>query len=85
MLEAFSGVGLILGPLLGSAIYTWLGFKMSFIVMGLALLPLAFVIYFFLKNQTSPNGDEDDDFINASVNSNSDVKLNESFSGSQIS
>ena len=61
MLEAFSGVGLILGPLLGSAIYTWLGFKLSFLVMGLALLPLSFIIYLFLKRETSSGTSEDSD------------------------
>lgn len=61
MLEAFSGVGLILGPLLGSAIYTWLGFKLSFVAMGLALLPLSFVIYFFLKREISSETSGDDD------------------------
>jgi MFS family permease len=66
MLEAFSGVGLILGPLMGSAIYTWLGFKMSFIVMGVALLPLAFVIYCFLRSKTIKEDDADDDFFDAS-------------------
>ena len=44
MLEATSGVGLILGPIIGSSIYTAVGFKFTFIYLGIAMIPLALVI-----------------------------------------
>ena len=51
MLEAMSGIGLILGPISGSLIYTFLGFKLSFVILGLSLLPLAFLASFFLQRR----------------------------------
>ena len=44
MLEATSGIGLILGPIIGSSIYTAVGFKWTFVILGAILLPLAFTI-----------------------------------------
>ena len=44
MLEATSGIGLIIGPIIGSSIYTAVGFKWTFVLLGAILLPLAFLI-----------------------------------------
>ena len=44
MLEATASLGLILGPIIGSSIYTWLGFKGAFVLLGVALIPLAIVM-----------------------------------------
>ena len=44
MLEAMQGVGTILGPIIGSSIYTAVGFKLTFYYLGGALIPLAFII-----------------------------------------
>ena len=44
MLEATSGIGLILGPIIGSSIYTQVGFKGTFLILGAALVPLAIII-----------------------------------------
>ena len=44
MLEATSGVGLILGPIIGSSIYTAVGFKDTFRILGACLIPLGMII-----------------------------------------
>ena len=44
MLEATSGIGLILGPIIGSSIYTAVGFKWTFVILGAVLIPLAIMI-----------------------------------------
>ena len=44
MLEATSGIGLILGPIIGSSVYTAVGFKWTFVSLGAVLLPLGFMI-----------------------------------------
>ena len=44
MLEATASLGLILGPIIGSSIYTWLGFKGAFVLLGVALIPLAIIM-----------------------------------------
>ena len=48
MLEATSGIGMVLGPIIGSSIYTAVGFKWTFIILGTLLIPLAFMINFCL-------------------------------------
>ena len=44
MLEATASLGLILGPIVGSSIYTLLGFKGAFVTLGVALIPLAIIM-----------------------------------------
>ena len=51
MLEAVSGVGLILGPIIGSSIYTAVGFKYTFIYLGLGMIPLAPLITCCLQSR----------------------------------
>ena len=49
---------MILGPIIGSAVYTVLGFRMSFFVLGGMLLPVAFITYcFFVRRLKRPDGD----------------------------
>ena len=48
MLEAMSGIGLILGPIVGSSIYTAVGFKYTFFILGAACIPFAVLIYCLL-------------------------------------
>jgi len=62
LLEACSGIGMILGPIVGSAIYTGLGFKFSFYLLGASLVPIAFATYcFFLRRIKRA----DSDFVDA--------------------
>lgn len=50
MLEATSGIGLILGPIIGSSIYTQVGFKNTFRFLGAAMVPLGIILNcIFLK------------------------------------
>ena len=51
MLEAFGGIGLILGPIIGSAIYSWLGFRLSFFILGAVQLPIALIAYFYIAKR----------------------------------
>ncbi len=51
MLEAFGGIGLILGPIIGSAFYSGMGFKLSFFSLGLLQIPLAFGTYFYIAEK----------------------------------
>ena len=51
MLEATSGIGLIIGPIVGSSIYTAVGFKYTFIILGIVMLPLAFMINCCLRSK----------------------------------
>lgn len=44
MLEAMSGIGLIVGPILGSIVFTLVGFELTFLFLGLALLPVSFMV-----------------------------------------
>ena len=44
MLEAMSGIGLILGPILGSVVYTFVGFELTFLILGVCLIPISFMI-----------------------------------------
>lgn len=58
LLEACSGIGMILGPIVGSAVYTILGFRMSFFVLGGLLVPVAFLTYcFFIRRLKRQDGD----------------------------
>ena len=49
MLEAVGGTGLILGPIIGSSIYTAVGFKLTFIYLGVAMIPLAPIVTCILR------------------------------------
>lgn len=51
MLEAMSGIGLIIGPISGSIIYTYLGFKLSFVILGISMFPLAILAYCYLAGR----------------------------------
>ena len=44
LLEAMAGIGLIVGPIIGSSLYTFLGFKHTFFVYGAFELLLAIII-----------------------------------------
>ena len=58
LLEACSGIGMILGPIVGSAVYTILGFRMSFFALGGMLVPVAFLTYcFFIRRLKRQDGD----------------------------
>ena len=58
LLEACSGIGMILGPIVGSAVYTILGFRLSFFVLGGLLIPVAFLTYcFFIRRLKRQDGD----------------------------
>jgi MFS family permease len=48
-IEATMGVGLILGPLLGSLLYASFGFKMTFYIYGVGLCVFGLVIRFITK------------------------------------
>lgn len=44
LLEAMTGIGLIIGPIIGSSLYTVLGFKHTFFVYGGFEVILAIII-----------------------------------------
>jgi len=44
MLEAICGIGLIIGPVIGSMLYTAVGFKHAFFIYGGVLMMIGFVI-----------------------------------------
>ena len=46
LLEAMAGLGLIVGPIIGSALYSFLGFELTFFVYGGVEVLLAIVIRF---------------------------------------
>ena len=43
-IEAATGVGLIIGPIIGSTLYTFLGFDLTFYLYGLAILLFAIFV-----------------------------------------
>ncbi len=43
-IEAVTGVGLIIGPIIGSTLYTFLGFDLTFYLYGLAILLFAIFV-----------------------------------------
>jgi MFS family permease len=45
-IEVMTGLGIILGPLMGTPIYSYLGFMMCFGVIGFSMVVLAVVFYF---------------------------------------
>jgi len=62
LLEAFSGIGMILGPIVGSAVYTWFGFKLTFFVFGSTLVPIAILSACFFARRLSREIDIDDSY-----------------------
>ena len=68
-LEAMSGIGLILGPIMGSIVYTFAGFKLSFFIFGACLIPVTFAAYYYLarkqREQTAFTAVDSDDFQKA--------------------
>ena len=60
LLEAMTGLGFVVGPIIGSALYSAFGFKMTFIVYGGLKILLAIIIRISIpqRNQLSLPGDE---------------------------
>jgi len=60
--EALTGVGLIMGPIIGSALYSMLGYAHTFFIYGSFLVFLSFIV-----KLNFPEGDttetEDDDYL----------------------
>jgi len=51
MLEATSGLGLILGPIIGSSIYTLMGFQGTFYVLGALCIPFSICVKILLDRK----------------------------------
>ena len=61
--EALTGLGLIIGPILGSSLYGLFGFANTFFIYGGFLVVLALVIKMnFPDDSERELGDEDDNF-----------------------
>ena len=65
-LEASMGVGLLVGPVAGSILYTTLGFKSTFFVIGATFIALAPLLRFVI-----PKSVDDHDLSNISGIENS--------------
>ena len=50
LIETSVGVGLILGPVIGSTIYAFAGFSMTFFIIGGAFIILTPTLYWLLPN-----------------------------------
>jgi MFS family permease len=48
--QTFTGLGMLSGPIVGSFLYEWGGFKLPFFVTGFCLFMLIFPIQYYLKN-----------------------------------
>ena len=48
LFEGFVGVGLAIGPFLGSMTYSLVGFQPTFIIFGAAMIPSALIVLCFL-------------------------------------
>lgn len=58
--EISTGVGYMIGPPLGGLLFSLGGFSVPFLVLGLLLLPTAFLIYTYLPlDRVGSKGDED--------------------------
>ena len=51
LLEAMAGLGLIVGPMIGSALYSFLGFEKTFFVYGSMIVILAVTIRLFIPER----------------------------------
>ena len=60
LFEGFVGVGLSIGPLLGSVAYHLVGFQATFIMFGVAMIPPAVLIMCFLPTPQKARGDLDE-------------------------
>ena len=52
--EAMTGLGLIIGPVIGSALYSWLGYANTFYIYGSFLVFLSVVIKFNFPEDSNP-------------------------------
>lgn len=50
LLEGFVGIGITTGPILGSVVYQYLGFELTFVVFGSLMAPTAFMVLCLLPN-----------------------------------
>ena len=48
-METAIGVGCSLGPVLGSLVYSWLGYAWAFLIFGIAMVPPAVLLLFLKK------------------------------------
>lgn len=61
-LEALTGLGLIVGPIIGSLLYSAMGFKHAFFIYGGFLMVLSLIIKLNFPDDSS---EQDDDFVEA--------------------
>ena len=68
MVEALTGLGLIVGPVIGSALYSLLGYAHTFFVFGSFLVFLSFVIKLnFPEDEEIVTNNDDDRFMGSNV------------------
>jgi len=58
LIETAVGVGLILGPVIGSSVYAFFGFSMTFFVIGGAFLLLTPMLYFLIPSSIDLKDEE---------------------------
>ena len=64
--EALTGLGLIIGPVVGSALYGLFGFANTFFIYGGFLIVLAIIIKMnFPDDSELELGDDDDNFVSS--------------------
>jgi len=64
-LETFFGIGLIVGPSVGGALYQMGGYTLPFVVLGSILIKVAIITYFVLPNEYN-----DSEVMSAGTNAN---------------
>ena len=52
LVEAMTGLGLIVGPIIGSALYSFFGYKQTFFIYGGFLVFLSIIIRIFFPTNT---------------------------------
>lgn len=57
LIETAVGVGLILGPVIGSSIYAFAGFSWTFFIIGLVFLVLTPILYVLIPDSINKNDD----------------------------
>ena len=65
--EALTGLGLIVGPVIGSSLYGLLGYANTFYIYGSFLILLAFIIKLNFPEDSEPS-EEDDNFTASNLN-----------------
>lgn len=55
LLTAFTGLGTLAGPIMGSYLYLLGGFKCPFFVVGSTLIVLMVILYFVINKEVSVN------------------------------